>query len=276
MPSTVPAPPRPGDPGGPGRASVVRLWSLVAVFALVTLVRSGAGRHPVARPARRDPRRPAPADRRHLRGPGRGGRGAPYAGRPAHPAKRACADPPAPVGRPASRPGRGGARRLPRRLLLLPQPEELGRPEPAPRHDAARLGPLVVPRAQPRRAAAPPARSGSGRLRPGRCLRVVLDAGVRLLRRRGRAARPHPRRLRVHRLDGVRVDPRCRVVLRDPVPGSLPLGPSRVRGAAAHDGAGHPVAVPRASGPGCWPIRRPTAPSPRCRRSPACTWASRP
>jgi PAP2 superfamily len=40
VPLLVPAP-RPGeDAGGPGRASVVRLWSLVAAFVLVTLVRS--------------------------------------------------------------------------------------------------------------------------------------------------------------------------------------------------------------------------------------------
>ncbi|CAN5591054.1 hypothetical protein BH10ACT10_BH10ACT10_07420 [soil metagenome] len=40
VPISVPTPPGPGDPGGPGRASMVRLWSLVTVFALVTFVRS--------------------------------------------------------------------------------------------------------------------------------------------------------------------------------------------------------------------------------------------
>ena len=53
---------------------------------------------------------------------------------------------------------------------------------PARRH-AARLGPVAVPRPQPRGAAARPARAARRRLRPARRLRVVLDAGLGLVRR---------------------------------------------------------------------------------------------
>ena len=53
----------------------------------------------------------------------------------------------------------GGPAGLLPRLLLLPQPEELGRPQQPPRRHAAGLGPVAVPRSQPRRPAARPARA---------------------------------------------------------------------------------------------------------------------
>ena len=64
---------------------------------------------------------------------------------------------------PATRARADGAGGLPRDVLLLPQPEELGRLQPPARLDAARLGPLAVLRPQPGRAAARRARPGTVR-----------------------------------------------------------------------------------------------------------------
>ena len=110
---------------------VLRLWLVVARLRRRHRGPVLPGRHPAARPARRDPAEPRRADRGHLRRARRHRRGAADAAppEPSRPWPRPCA---AVDGAPAAARGRRAAR-LPRRLLLLPQPEELGRLQPAPR-----------------------------------------------------------------------------------------------------------------------------------------------
>ena len=167
---------------------VLRLWLVVGALRRRHPGPVLAGRHPAARPARRDPGEPPRPDRGHLRRARRHRRGAAYAAAP-----DACG----PWSRPCAQ--RWTRRRLllagqraaglPRRLLLLPQPQELGRPQRPRGPDAARVGPVAVPRPQPGGAAARPAGSARRGVRPAGRLRVLLDAGVGLVRRGG-GARP--------------------------------------------------------------------------------------
>src|SRR6478672_10694910 len=129
-----------------------------------------AGRHRPQGPPRRDP----PVAARALAGavPGLRPRRRLAAGRTVGP-QRATGPPgaPAAMDRTALRTGHGRPAGLPPGLLLLPQPEELGRPPGAPGRHAAGLGPLALPRPQSRRPAARPAGAARRRLRPDGGLR---------------------------------------------------------------------------------------------------------
>ena len=111
--------------------------------------------------------------------------------------------------------------------------------------DAARVGPVAVPRPQPGRAAARPARPARRGLRAAGGLRVVLDAG-----RRSRSSRPLVLADRIR--DGyVFMASMVWVWILGvasyyliPSLGPVPLGAAGVRGAAAHDDPGHPGALP--------------------------------
>ena len=162
---------------------------------------------------------------------------------------------------------------LPRRLLLLPQPQELGRPQLAPRTRCCSrwdrwlfLGhsPAVL------------LHDLLGQHVAAYSLLVVYESfstlvSISFVAARG-AHRPDPRRLRLHRVDWCACGSSASAsYYAIPSLGPFHSAPRGVRGAAAHDDPGHPGAVPRPARRTCWPTRTRTTPSPRSRRSRACT-----
>ena len=244
----------------------------------MTLVEVGPGRHPAQGPGRRRP----PVAHRALAGDlrrascsrRRGPYAAPPAGACVMPGRRSGAG-----GRAAGscwRPGRAAG--LPRRLLLLPQPEELGRPQrPARPACCWRWDRWLFLGHSP----AVLLHDLLGQHVAAYVLMVVYESFSTLVIvavRRGRWCSPtaDPRRLRLHRLDAVGVDPRRRLLLPDPVAGAVRLRARRVRRAAAHDDPGHPGALPGPARRTCSPTRTPPTPSPRSPPSRACTSPSPP
>src|SRR6478736_5667348 len=207
-------------------------------------------RHRPAGPGRGVPGWEAADQPRRLRGP-RGRRlRAPDAAREALAGRRG-ADRARSVDAPSYGGRLGGAALLPPRLLLLPQPQELGRLQRPPRRAAHPGRRVALPRALAGRPAPPPARRGRRRVDPDRRLRVVPDVGDRLLRGRGRADRPGAPGRGVHRRHVLGLDPRDGLLLRDPVARPLPPAAAGLRGSAdehgdAHAGALHGPARPAA------------------------------
>ena len=121
----------------------------------------------------------------------------------------------------ADRPGGQRHRRLPHRLRLLSQPEELGRVQQPPRRGPAEVREMALPRTQPGPPAPPGHRARHHGVRPHAGLPVLhLPRPVVGGRRAGRH-RPDPRRVRVPHLGHVALDPGRRLLLPDPVAGTV-------------------------------------------------------